>query len=397
MQAAAAQESKDPETKYWCWTYYCPKEDVDTEGLPLYTNDKAYPSKCMQFRSLHNTIYEITYVCYQEEKCPETKRLHLQGYMEVHKDVKRSILKKAFCPTIHWEKRVKSAKEASDYCKKDDTATGRFKKEDGILSDQKPGKRNDVKRVADAILENTPLAQVAKENPETWMRLYRGATDLANKVQAKPKDIDRTVFILFGEPGTGKTSWAKHYIEENGLSYYCPDSNNGGKLSFEAYEGEQALLIDDYEENALSAQALKTLMDRYATKLPGRGVSKWALHTHVFITSNYPIEQWFPALKSQTERVAVERRCKAVIQCGRDKWTILAGMDFEEMQAKNNTVWDNPMKSFLKPASAASSTFAMAPVSSGNKTLKDLEVRRPWQEEDYGPIEIDSDNESELF
>lgn len=384
----------------------------------MYSDKTRFPSKAgQQFKTEHGTIYELKYVCYQEEKCPETGNLHLQGYMEIGGKTKVSgkTLKGAFDPSIHWSLRQGTAKQASDYCKKKESQTGRFIHESGEISDNTPGKRNDLQAVADSILENKSLDEVAREHPTTWMRIYRGATELANRVQPPPEDMERSVFIFYGEAGTGKSSYCKEMMAKWNLSICCPGSNNGGKLSFEDYHDEQALFLDDYEENALSCQALKTLMDRYATKLPGRGVSRWARHTHVFITSNYPISQWFPASRSQVERAAIERRATAIWHCGLEKWELVGGSEKAQVLKEGQPlIVENPMKRYLTgiPASAANSEFVMAPAKSNAQTqpatgskLADVIVKDKngtdvrlgdLEDEDFGPIEI-SDNESELF
>lgn len=357
--------SSDFETKYWCWTYF-----PETEGE--YVN---FPSRAPdEFKSSTGTEYRITYCSYQEEKCPDTGKLHLQGYLELEskngkkdKGIRFSVIRKCFNSRIHWEKRRGSAKQADDYTKKDETFSGGLRYSGGELSKDFAGKRNDVQDMADDIIAGMSLDQVAKEHPTTWMRLYRGAQDLANKVAAK-RDYEREVYIVYGEPGSGKSSWCKEQIEAKNLSWCIPDSNNSKALSFESYEDEQALLIDDYEKGALSNMTLKNMLDRYATKLPGRGHSKLAKHTHVYITSNYPISQWFDPANSETEREAIERRATMIIYATKKTFTIVGGSMLEKCKADGTTTIPNPMAKYLnKAAPAANSEFVMAPANSGSR------------------------------
>lgn len=328
----------------------------------------------------------------------------MQGYLELEskngkkdKGIRFSVIRKCFSSRIHWEKRRGSAQQADDYTKKDETFSGGLRYSGGELSKEFAGKRNDLQDMADDIIAGMSLNQVAAAHPTTWMRMYRGATDLANKVGPKPADIERKVFILIGEPGCGKTAWCKEQIAKWGLSYCVADSNNNGHLSFESYEDEQALLIDDYEEGALSAQALKTLMDRYVVKLPGRGASKLGRHTHVFITSNYPISQWFKKEKSQVERAAIERRSTLVLNCGMNNWQALAGKEMAEFKEP----FLNPMLKYLDPAPAANSEFVMAPANSGSRLGQVLVPDKngnevplsQLDENDFGPLS----QESQLF
>lgn len=63
---------------------------------------------------------ESDYLVCQVEEAPETGKLHLQGYVEFKNP--RSIGKiKKIMPGAHLERRLGTAKQASDYCKKDGT------------------------------------------------------------------------------------------------------------------------------------------------------------------------------------------------------------------------------------------------------------------------------------
>lgn len=329
------------------------------------------------FKTAKGKVYEITHLSYQEEKCPSTGKHHLQGYLEVsdHDGVKRSVLCNAYPGgRVHWEKRQGTGVQARDYAQKEDTRVpAGLTYCQGDLVDGGQGKRSDLKRLADSVLENMPLAQVARENPETWMKYYRGAIDLHNRVAPKPAEEERDVYILIGPAGTGKTAWCKERIAEWNLTCHEVQSNNSGALSFEKYNDEQAILIDDYEENALAAQALKQLTDRYACYLPGRGQSIMARHKVVFITSNFPISEWFPAKTSQINREAIERRAKAIMYCGLERWQLIGGKDHATTTPENRDV-PNPMLKYVKPdALAVNSEFVMAPASSNR--LGDVQVK----------------------
>jgi len=93
-----------------------------------------------------------SYLIYGNEICPDTQRKHMQGYAELKKQTRFTTIKKIFS-TIHVEKRIGSASQAADYCKKDQDFL-----EFGSISRQ--GKRTDLDDVSDAIVEK----KVSKRN-----------------------------------------------------------------------------------------------------------------------------------------------------------------------------------------------------------------------------------------
>lgn len=63
---------------------------------------------------------KVKYICYGEELCPKTAKLHYQGYVEFYSPLRICAVKKIFNDdTIHLESRKGTKKQAIDYCKKD--------------------------------------------------------------------------------------------------------------------------------------------------------------------------------------------------------------------------------------------------------------------------------------
>ncbi len=63
----------------------------------------------------------LNYVIFQEEKCPKTGNLHLQGYMELSRSFKYNDVKKIFGGEMWLHLRDGTKAEAIKYCKKDAT------------------------------------------------------------------------------------------------------------------------------------------------------------------------------------------------------------------------------------------------------------------------------------
>lgn len=327
----------NPESKYWVFTYWCKPELTEEKTI-----DAKYP-KHPKFGDDYKTersVRHMTYLRYQEEVGEECGRDHLQGYVEFDAKVARNWLKKTFDDSIHWEVRKGSAVEADEYASKEDTRKdGGFAGKFGTISKPEPGKRNDLLEVANRVKAGSTLKRIAEEFPVEVIKFHRGITTLIDLTMRAPPDIPKTVIVLYGGAGTGKSSWARKFFSDNNFSFYCPAMNNSGVLSFESYGDQEWLWLDDFAYGALTAQALKLLTDRYPCQLPGRGSSRWAQHRGVVITSNYSIDQWYPA--SPMEVPPLIRRCTEYWEVDKEFWTWMLPDCFGPHKRPN------PMREFL--------------------------------------------------
>lgn len=320
--------------KYWCWTL----NKADDGSWADENGNIDTPSDLEEYKT-QRTIVTIVYTVAQTEK-GEEGRQHVQGYVEFDKEVRFAWLKSKFNKRIHWERRKGSAKQAADYCKKEETRDPEgVAWEKGMISNTEQGKRNDLHLVADEVMQGKSLKQIAGDYPVQVIKFHRGIQSLIDLTMMQPADKPKRVIILYGAPGTGKSSFARKFLEDDGGSFYCPAMNNAGVVSFESYADQEWLWLDDFASGALTAQALKLICDRYPTQLPGRGSSKWAQHRGVLITSNYPIEAWF---KEQVEATAIRRRCEQIWICEKDMWKYDGGL------SKQPAYKPNPMKEYMK-------------------------------------------------
>lgn len=135
----------------------------------------------------------------------------------------------------------------------------------------------------------------------------------------------RKVYVLWGDTGCGKSRWCRAFAKQHfGTSVYEDvDKNNSDRMSFESYDGQQAIFIDEYARGGLSPETLKKMTDRYPCTLPGRGESTFWAGTCVLITSQQHPQTWFTDTKSNlvlADYKAFLRRCTAVWRCGYDQW-----------------------------------------------------------------------------
>lgn len=94
------------------------------------------------------------YIIQQREKCPESGKIHIQGYAEFVSPVRFSVLQKHFGEKCHCEPRKGTQEEAINYCKKEDS------------------------RVTMYCEEGTPAAATGNMNAESkieWIKSHPGA------------------------------------------------------------------------------------------------------------------------------------------------------------------------------------------------------------------------------
>jgi len=212
-----------------------------------------------------------TYVIVGRETCPDTKRLHLQGYAEFDKPKRMSTLKKAF-PTMHIEERKGSQKQAIDYCKKD----GDWH-EEGVLKQQ--GKRSDLEDVASDIFKGNSLSDIAGAHPTQFIKYAKGIKELrASTFTDRPYDKPPVVTWIWGPAGTGKTRSAFEAHE----SVYIKD----GTMWWDGYEQQEAIIIDDFDGKWPYRDLLR-LLDRYPYQGQYKGGYIKINSPYIYITCEY--------------------------------------------------------------------------------------------------------------
>lgn len=244
---------------------------------------------------------KVTYMIYGEEKCPETGRLHYQGYVEFNKVQRMTGAKTIFGDdTLHLEKRRGTQEQAIEYCKKDLVFTE-------FGEPTKQGRRTDLKKIID---ENKTIEDVMDKEPQIYCQYRKGLIDIfSRKVELQIPEIrDVDVHVYWGITGSGKTYKARM---ENPDYYQMRYINKGDRLFFDGYKGQKTLIIDEFYGQVPYALMLQ-LLDKYKLQVDIKGGTTWAQWTKVIITSNQPPQQWYSDI--QYHGSPLERRLKNVVE-----------------------------------------------------------------------------------
>jgi len=263
------------QSRNYCFTFHNPTPD-EISGLKTWDKPK--------------------YIIWGHELGTNKETPHLQGYVEFKTPTRIKTLKN-FNPKIHWETRKGTAKQASDYCRKEKGIIW----ESGQMTQQ--GQRTDLDNVANAVLKGKSIKEIAITYPKEYIKYHNGIQKLINLNQDEsPQFRKLNVIVHWGKAGTGKTRRAH---EEKPDLYKLDKGNN---LWFDGYDGQDTLLIDDFENDGhIKFTHLLNILDGYKLRLEIKNGFTYAKWTTVYITSNYHPKDWFPvqprSLKALMRRI----------------------------------------------------------------------------------------------
>jgi len=249
----------------------------------------------------HFTPYLPNSCCWtkgQLESGAQEGYLHWQFVVCFTKKVRLAGVKLVFGDELHAE--LSNSPAANDYVWKDETAVANTRFELGILP-RKRGCPEDWNRIRDDArsdrLELVPA--------DIYIRYYGNLKRIAVD-SCQPVAIERTVVVLWGPTGVGKSRRA---WEEAGLDAYPKDPRS---KFWDGYRGQSNVVIDEFRGDIDISHVLRWF-DRYPVIVEVKGSSVVLKAQKIWITSNLCPDQWYPNLDVGT-RAALMRRLE-VIEC----------------------------------------------------------------------------------
>jgi hypothetical protein len=128
-------------------------------------------------------------------------------------------------------------------------------------------------------------------------------------------DWDIKCAVIVGPTGVGKSHWARYGHGLDGGTWVLPVQRGGG-VWWDTYDGENVLVLDDFDPKTMSILQLLRVLDKYTFVGMVKGSTVTADWTRVIITNNLPVSQWYPdadlrrvaALKRRLVEINVTRR-----------------------------------------------------------------------------------------
>ncbi len=234
---------------------------------------------------------EMAYLVYQEEQ-PEGGTYHFQGYCEFTRAVTQPVAKELLGgPRVHLEPRRGTAKQAIDYCKKEDTRVPyTVPIEEGTPRQQ--GRRVDLEAFKDAVMGGDNQRDLLEEHHVIIARYPRFYNTLT-QMNRPERTTDLVVTLHIGDTGLGKTRAVMDEFGNDPTFYRAPLSNN--TLWFDGYDRHTTVLLDDFTGAAshLALCTLLQLLDRYPILVPTKGGHTWWLPNALHVTTNILPKDWY--------------------------------------------------------------------------------------------------------
>lgn len=228
---------------------------------------------------------EIDYMVYQHEICPETKRSHYQGYIEIKKKKGIKGVQTILGNKCHVEARKGTQAEAIAYCTKTES---RKQGTEPIHFGQprQQGERVDLNEIKDSIVQGaTSVDEIVLEDPETYHQYGRTLSKIEDLVMRKKYRTEMTKGTWYwGPTGVGKSH--KAFEGFNPDTHYLMNCNDKGW--WEGYAQQETVIINDFR-GEIPYNQLLNLVDKWPFNVPRRNREPMPFTSkHVIITSSLP-------------------------------------------------------------------------------------------------------------
>lgn len=285
--------SKDRKYDY-CFTYFLP-DDSNVLGLEIdeETKIKMIYNKLSQLLS-DDKIFK--YSIFQLEKCPETERLHFQGYFYFINARSFSACKKLLGSngfnSAHIENRkAEKIIEAVDYCKKIDSRYMPDYMPNGLsfefgvipsLDEINQGKRTDLEAFIDRINDGANYDELLLEFPSYVVRYDKLFLKLRKKyLERKYMTIKRKMENVLYYEYSNSDEILDYIYATYGYDnvYRLP---NYSRFAFDDYNEQEIIVLDNYDSQFIDNFLLK-LLSGNPLYLGARYENKVACFTKVII------------------------------------------------------------------------------------------------------------------
>nr|QXP07718.1 MAG: replication associated protein [Arizlama virus] len=258
-------------------------------------------------------VANCDYAVYGREVAPTTGTPHLQGYIILKKKARITTLSNKLTKInirLALLAAKGSKKQNTTYCKKDGDWWQHPQNDDGADYTE-PKKENPLQALITDI-PNKNLNALAIDNPIAFIRNHSGVKLLKYiaEEELRQKHRKMLVTVIYGTGGLGKSRWAREEAKKNieDGRIYTLMNPQGHTVWWDGYDGQQALLMDDFNGYLLPHHLFR-ILDIYALQIPVKGGHSWANWNYVYITSNKPPSEWYsPAVMAKLDFNAYFRR-----------------------------------------------------------------------------------------
>lgn len=286
------EAAKDPQGKKWLITINNPEDKGFTrERIKL------------ELQSLKSLVY-----CCIADEIGEQGTAHVHVFCAFSSNIRFTTLQNCFDSQAHLERSIGSCHANRDYVGKfgkwvdtdkvETTIENSFEEWGEIPTERFGGQISIEAMIMERVLDGATNAEILIAFPHYLRGIrdveYVRQTLRAEEYRNKWRDLE-TVYI-WGATGAGKT---RSVMDKYGYSNVYAVNNY--KYPFDAYSGEDVLLLDEFNSN-IRIQDMNNYLDGYPLNLPARYSNKVATYNHVAIISNLDLrEQYIHEQNAQPE------------------------------------------------------------------------------------------------
>jgi len=240
----------------------------------------------------------------QLEKCPDSGRYHLQGYLVLKRSARLATLKKIpGFEAAHWEPARGSHQSCVDYCSKDESrVAGPWTM--GEAEACGSGVRSDLLGLKRALDDGADDRTIATDHFGAFLRYGTGiARYRATMAPGRPTDFQTPLTVVLGPTNVGKTRWV---FSEAPTAYV---KAMDGKW-FDGYDGTSPILFDDFMAQLPFNELLRLFNVGPYQVEQKNGRINWN-PSQAYITSNVRPDQWYK--KSGLDVAPLLRRMSRIV------------------------------------------------------------------------------------
>ncbi len=352
-----------------------------TWNLPINTE---VTSEIVKERERFLEQFPCKFIAYQLERGTEKHRLHHQIIVITNNSVRHAYLRKRFTGA-HIE-RCHNVEASIDYCTKSDTRVTGYEPVTRGTPPQGKGRRTDLARIADLIESSASIRTIFRSCPSSTIIHFSSIEKLRRYIVPK-FDIQKHIFVLWGDTGTGKTRSVREKFRKEEL-FILPPNSGTNNVFFDYYDQtiHRAVLVDDYFGFWRYTSFLQ-IIDRYPMFVQTRsGAPVYFNPEYIIFTSNKDPKLWYPNM----DFAPIRRRIEKIIHC--TQWpldsrngdfefrnyledipngSIQSGVNMDEIPETNSRA---SSKSDIRPSSSEHSSLRSRLHNIGRESLRSSQL-----------------------
>lgn len=298
----------------------------------------------------HRGVGHLAGSVYQLEEAPSTGTIHAQILLSFERRVRLPAVVKALAGSWRGLSTKADVERALAYVQKDPTRldhpdAGPVSHGAVELSHTfQQGRRTDIESVQEALDAGHSMLDISSRFFSEFKKYYK-AFDVYQSLRMPKRDWKTEVHVLWGPPGSGKTTYAineasiGHDVDEGpAVGLYLKANNKW----WDGYTNQEHVIFDDYN-GGIDLTTFLHILDKTPLTVEVKGSTKSFVARHVWITTNVDPRDWYQNHKDRFGALA--RRV--------DEWIVFdppwelsdvdAPREYEDMIRDTGREWDIPM------------------------------------------------------